>query len=137
MVRVRRRRKLTYLQRWRREHPLLQVYLSVEQYKMVKGLADSRKMSIKDLVVDAIQKYEEYDKLVKRINELSKELEGFSSFRNVLLRFIRCVVNRIECSDVCVNRKVQMANVGGYTVSYYIPSVDIKCLSEKFGIVVS
>jgi len=52
---VKGRRKETYYERWRREHPELRLYLSQDEYNALKSLADKEGVSIKELVLKAIK----------------------------------------------------------------------------------
>ena len=49
-------RRETYYQRWRHEHPRLQIYLSKEEHEWLKEKADARGVSMKDIVLEAIRK---------------------------------------------------------------------------------
>ncbi|RLE63474.1 MAG: hypothetical protein DRJ47_09405, partial [Thermoprotei archaeon] len=66
----------TYYQRWRREHPRLQIYLSKEEYEWLKERADAKGVSMKDLVLEAIK--------CERSVELEKNLEFLRGFYRAL-----------------------------------------------------
>ena len=51
----RRKKRETYYDRWRREHPRIQLYLSREEYEWLKKLADEKGMSMKELILEAIR----------------------------------------------------------------------------------
>lgn len=48
-------KKETYYQRWRREHPRLQLYLSRDDYEWLSYMAERSKLSMKELVFEAIR----------------------------------------------------------------------------------
>jgi len=81
----RRRKKETYYDRWRREHPRLQMYLNREEYEWLKREAEARGLSMKEFVLEIIRKgyngYKEgYDKGYR---------EGFDDgFNEALDKFI-------------------------------------------------
>lgn len=45
----------TYEQRWQREHPRVVLYLKMEEYELLKRLADERRMTIKDFIVSLLR----------------------------------------------------------------------------------
>jgi len=51
----RKRRKETYYQKWRREHPRLQLYLSRDEYELLKRIAEDKNVSMKELILNAIK----------------------------------------------------------------------------------
>ena len=73
-------RRETYYQRWRREHPRIQIYVSKETYEWLKEKADAKGVSMKDLVLEAIRR--------ERDVELEKNLEFLRGFYRALDLFI-------------------------------------------------
>ena len=51
----------SYYKRWRREHPRLQVYLSREEYEWLRGVAEARGASMKEVVLEAIRRLRSYE----------------------------------------------------------------------------
>ncbi|MET1160009.1 MAG: hypothetical protein ABWW65_03520 [Thermoprotei archaeon] len=52
----RRKKKETYYQRWRREHPSITIYFNKEEYEWIKREAEERGMTVKELLLTAIRK---------------------------------------------------------------------------------
>jgi len=55
-----RARRETYRDRWLREHPRISLYLSKEEYERLKSLAESRGVSIKELILSLVEGFEKY-----------------------------------------------------------------------------
>ena len=145
------RRKKYWYHRWREQHPLLQMYLTREQYNMIKSVADSQNKTIKELVLDAINRLVDFEKWKReyelRIAELSKELRDkdvmISQFNdrvkellNKLNYIYLCLKNPWKhdalCKEVCI--KLRGASVTNYIdFINLIISVDEDCL-KKLGL---
>jgi len=50
-----RKRKETYYERWRKEHPELRIYLTKEEYNFIKSLAEKEGTSMKEVVLGAFK----------------------------------------------------------------------------------
>jgi hypothetical protein len=145
------RRKKYWYHRWREQHPLLQMYLTKEQYNMVKSIADSQNKAMKDVVLEAINKLTEFEKWKReyelRIAELSKELkdkdrviDDFSKRVKELLDKLNyiylCLMNPWKhntlCKEVCI--KLKSASATGY-IDFLdlVIGVDEDCL-KKLGL---
>jgi len=59
MVRSR-RKKETYRDRWLKEHPRVSFYLERDKYEMIKSMAESKNMSIKEFILSLIDGFEKY-----------------------------------------------------------------------------
>ncbi len=69
MVRSR-RKKETYRDRWLKEHPRVSFYLDRDKYEMIKSMAESKNMSIKEFILSLIDGFEKYHEDVeKRVYE--------------------------------------------------------------------
>jgi len=148
------RRKKYWYHRWREQHPLLQMYLSKEQYELIKKLADSQNKTMKDVVLDAINKLSDFEKWKReyelRIAELSMELRGKESevsmlkakvdeLRKILEAVYSCVNQRTRrkelCRSVCINVEDFTYTCGVYTYTYdrLKLDVDVNCLKKLMG----
>jgi len=141
------RRKKYWYHRWREQHPLLQLYLTKEQYNMIKSIADSQNKTMKDVVLEAIDKLSDFEKWKReyelRIAELSKELRNkenmisqFKELLNKLNNIYLCLKNPWKydtlCKDVCI--KVRSASATGYSgFLNLVIGVDEDCL-KKLGL---
>jgi len=47
--------KERYIDRWRRDHPELRLYLNRDEYEFLKSLAESRGVSMKEIVLNAVR----------------------------------------------------------------------------------
>jgi len=149
MVRVKRK----YIRRWREQHPLIQLYVTKEQYNMIKSIADSQNKTIKELVLNAIDRLVDFEKWKReyevRIAELSRELRGKESevsmlkdkvdmLRKVLEAVYSCVRTREKkelCKSVCIDVKDFTHSWGMYTVTFdrLVLEVNEDCL-KKLGL---
>jgi len=148
MVRV----KKKYIRRWREQHPLIQLYVTKEQYNMVKSVADSQNKTIKELVLDAIDRLVDFEKWKReyevRIAELSRELRGKESevsmlkdrvdmLRKVLEAVYSCVRTREKdlCESVCIDVKDFVHSWGMCEVTFdrLVLDVNEDCL-KKLGL---
>jgi len=148
------RRKKYWYHRWREQHPLLQMYLTREQYNMVKSIADSQNRAMKDVVLDAINRLVDFEKWKReyelRIGELSRELRGKESevsmlkakidmFKKVLETVYSCVNQRTRrkelCESVCIDVKDFSYTCGMNTYTYdgLVLDVNVNCL-KKLGL---
>ena len=59
MVRSR-HKKETYRDRWLREHPRVSLYLDIDKYEMLKSMAESKNMSVKEFILSLIDGFEKY-----------------------------------------------------------------------------
>jgi hypothetical protein len=57
LIWLRRRRAI---ERWLREHPRISLYLRKEEYERLKSLAESRGVSIKELILSLVEGFEKY-----------------------------------------------------------------------------
>jgi len=55
-----RSKKETYRDRWLREHPRISLYLRKEEYERLKSLAESRGLSVKELILSLVEGFEKY-----------------------------------------------------------------------------
>jgi len=76
-----------YIDRWRKSHPELRLYLDRDEYELLKRLADSRCVSMKDIVLETVRGVYEGSVVaglriaidfLRRYAELSKRDEEFS-----------------------------------------------------------
>ena len=65
MVRSR-RKKETYRDRWLKEHPRVSFYLDREKYEMIKSMAESKNMSVKEFILSLIDSFEKYHEDVEK-----------------------------------------------------------------------
>jgi hypothetical protein len=148
MVRV----KKKYIRRWREQHPLIQLYVTKEQYNMVKSVADSQNKTIKELVLEAIDKLSDFEKWKReyevRIGELSKELKSKESevsmlkakvdaLKKVVNGVYECIVTRKRelCESVCIDVKDFRYSYGMHTITFDRLELDVNwnCL-KKLGL---
>jgi hypothetical protein len=54
------KKKESYRERWLREHPRISLYLRRDEYERLKSLAESRGMSIKELILSLVEGFEKY-----------------------------------------------------------------------------
>jgi hypothetical protein len=54
------KKKESYRERWLREHPRISLYLRKEEYERLKSLAESRGVSIKELILSLVEGFEKY-----------------------------------------------------------------------------
>jgi len=151
MAKAKRKR---YYQRWREQHPLFQMYLTKEQYEAIKKLADSQNKTMKEVVLEAISKVVDFEKLRReyesKINVLKKDYESkvnalkreYEAKLDLLKEFIKTIYSCIEygrvdvCSSVCIN----VSELGYSRTSMYANSsvkmfsVDRACLWSKLGV---
>jgi len=67
MVRSR-RKKETYRDRWLKEHPRVSLYLDRDRYEMIKSMAESKNMSVKEFILSLIDGFEKYyEDIEKRV----------------------------------------------------------------------
>lgn len=52
-------KKEKYIHRWLKAHPQVRFYLKKEEYDFLKALADQKKISVKELVIEAIKNMQE------------------------------------------------------------------------------
>jgi len=148
MVRV----KKKYIRRWREQHPLIQLYVTKEQYNMVKSIADSQNKTIKELVLEAIDRLVDFEKWKReyevRIGELSKELRGRESevsqlkakvdaLKKIVNGVYECIVTRKKelCEGVCIDVKDFVHYWGTHTITFdrLVLDVNWNCL-KKLGL---
>lgn len=55
-----RSKKESYRDRWLREHPRISLYLGKEEYERLKSLAESRGLSVKELILSLVEGFEKY-----------------------------------------------------------------------------
>ena len=141
-----------YYQRWREQHPLLQMYLTREQYNMIKKLAESQNKTMKDVVLEAINKLVDFEKWKReyelRIAELSKELRGRESevsqlkskvdaLKKIVNGVYECIVTRKRevCEGVCIDVKDFVHSWGMNTITFdrLVLDVNWNCL-KKLGL---
>jgi hypothetical protein len=48
-------KKERYIDKWRKEHPRVQFYLSKEEYNTIKKIAEEKGITIKDLILESIK----------------------------------------------------------------------------------
>jgi hypothetical protein len=60
MTVARRRKKETYRDRWLKEHPRISLYLKRDEYERLKSIAESRGMSVKELILSLIEGFNKY-----------------------------------------------------------------------------
>jgi hypothetical protein len=60
MAKPRSKKKESYRDRWLREHPRICLYLNRDEYEALKRVAESKKMSFKDIVLDAVHNIKKY-----------------------------------------------------------------------------
>jgi len=86
MTKNKKKKEERYIDRWRREHPELRLYLSRDEYEFLKKLAESKGVSMKELVLSAVRGIYESSvvaglrvavEFLRRYAELSKRGEGF------------------------------------------------------------
>jgi len=79
-----RQKKLNYIQRWRLNHKPVMIYLSLEEFNVLKTLADSSGLSYRELLYGAVKDIKKlYDSLsqsilkrhVEEIDKIRKEYE--------------------------------------------------------------
>jgi len=51
----RKKRKETYAERWRKQHPHLTLYFTKEEYEFIKQQALSKNMTMKEYIIDLIR----------------------------------------------------------------------------------
>lgn len=51
----RKRKKEKYIHRWLREHPQVRLYLTREEYEWLKSIADEKKTSMKNILLEALR----------------------------------------------------------------------------------
>jgi hypothetical protein len=145
------RRKKYWYHRWREQHPLLQMYLTKEQYNMIKSIADSQNKTMKDVVLDAINKLSDFEKWKReyelRIAELSKELRDKESevlglrrkvdkVLGILNNIYTCISKKSRnlglCKSVCIDVKKFCASLYDYRVCYDNVDLDVdgECLKK-------
>jgi hypothetical protein len=145
------RRKKYWYHRWREQHPLIQLYVTKEQYNMIKSIADSQNKTIKELVLDAINRLVDFEKWKReyelRIAELSKELRDKESdvlglknkidmLKKLIADIYSCVDQRTRredlCRSVCIDVKDFRYTYGVYTYTYdkLVLDVDKNCLKN-------
>ncbi|MCQ5341412.1 MAG: hypothetical protein NO483_06920 [Candidatus Methanomethylicia archaeon] len=49
------KKKERYIDKWRKEHPRVQFYLSKEEYNTIKKIAEEKGITIKDLILESIK----------------------------------------------------------------------------------
>jgi len=81
---VARRRRERYVDRWRREHPDIHVYLTRPEYEYLRKVSESTGMSVKELVLGAI----------KDINSLRERL-----VEAAILEVFECLANWDSCDE--------------------------------------
>jgi len=64
--------KLTYWQRWYREHPKICIHVSREEYEFLKSLADSTKQSYRELLIGALRSLREFHDTMRVFLEREK-----------------------------------------------------------------
>jgi hypothetical protein len=146
------RRKKYWYHRWREQHPLIQLYVTKEQYNMVKSIADSQNKTIKELILEAIDRLVDFEKWKReyelRIGELSKELRDKDVVISQFNDRIKELLNKLSyiylclrdpwkyyetvCREVCI--KLKGASYTAYTgfLSLVI-GIDEDCL-KKLGL---
>jgi predicted DNA-binding ribbon-helix-helix protein len=55
-----RRKKETYRDKWLKEHPRVSLYLEREKYEMIRSMAESKNMSIKEFILSLIDGFDKY-----------------------------------------------------------------------------
>ena len=131
MVRV----KKKYIRRWREQHPLLQMYLTKEQYEVIKKLAMESNKTMKDVVLEAIDRLVDFEKWKReyevRIGELSRELKSkeamvsqlkdkVDALKKVVDGVYECIVTRKRelCESVCIDVKDFRYSYGMHTITF-------------------
>jgi hypothetical protein len=144
------RRKKYWYHRWREQHPLLQLYLTKEQYNMIKNIADSQNKTMKDVVLEAIDKLSDFEKWKReyelRIAELSKELRGKESevlqlkakvdaLKKIVDAVYECIRRKKLCESVCIDVKDFNYSWGIHTIRFdkLVLEVNEACL-KKLGL---
>jgi predicted RNase H-like nuclease (RuvC/YqgF family) len=141
-----------YYQRWREQHPLLQMYLDREQYNMIKKLAMESNKTMKDVVLDAINRLVDFEKWKReyelRIAELSRELKSNESMvsqlkakvdtlKKIVNGVYECIVARKRevCEGVCIDVKDFVHYWGMHTITFdrLVLEVNWNCL-KKLGL---
>jgi hypothetical protein len=146
------RKRYSYIRRWRKEHPLLQMYLNKEQYELIKKLAMESNKTMKDVVLEAINRLVDFEKWKReyelRIAELSRELRGRESevsmlkskvdaLKKIVNGVYDCIASRKRevCRSVCVDVKDFVYSHGMYSIKYndIVLDVDWNCF-KKLGL---
>jgi hypothetical protein len=81
---VARRNRERYIDRWRREHPDIHIYLTRPEYEYLRKVSESTGMSVKELVLGAL----------KDINSLRERLVEVA-----ILEVFECLANWDSCDD--------------------------------------
>ena len=79
-----RRNRERYIDRWRREHPDIHIYLTRPEYEYLRKVSESTGMSVKELVLGAL----------KDINSLRERLVEVA-----ILEVFECLANWDSCDD--------------------------------------
>jgi hypothetical protein len=146
------RRKKYWYHRWREQHPLIQLYVTKEQYEAIKKLAEAQNKTMKDVVLEAIDKLSDFEKWKReyelRIGELSKELRDKESMvsqlkakvdalKKVVNGVYECIVTRKRevCESVCIDVKDFRYSYGMHTITFDRLELDVNwnCL-KKLGL---
>jgi hydroxyethylthiazole kinase-like sugar kinase family protein len=125
------------------------MYLTREQYNMIKSIADSQNRAMKDVVLDAINRLVDFEKWKReyelRIGELSRELRGKESevsmlkskvdtLKKIVDSIYDCVKTRKEdlCKSVCIDVKnfVHYWNMHTITFDRLVLDVNVNCLKK-------
>jgi len=56
----RKSKKETYRDRWLKEHPRVSFYLERDRYEMIRSMAESKNMSIKEFILSLIDGFDKY-----------------------------------------------------------------------------
>jgi len=91
--------RLTYWQRWYREHPRICVHFSREEYEFLKSVADAQKLSYRELIVSTVRSLKELHDKLKEVQMKEEELK-----RRESLLSARLAAERAELEKQCSKR---------------------------------
>jgi hypothetical protein len=96
---VARRRRERYIDRWRREHPDIHIYLTRPEYEYLRKVSEATGMSVKELVLGAL----------KDINSLRERLVEVA-----ILEVFECLANWDSCDDDTSGKIVEAGDRYGF-----------------------
>jgi hypothetical protein len=87
-------KKETYRERWLKAHPQIRLYLSKEEYELLKQIADKNKMSYKEIIMKALQDIKGYEAgYEEAIRDISKGDERAVKYlEKYNLQYIPCAI---------------------------------------------
>jgi hypothetical protein len=87
-------KKETYRERWLKAHPQIRLYLSKEEYELLKQIADKNKMSYKELIMKTIHDIKGYEAgYEEAIRDISEGNENAKKYlEKYKLEFITCTI---------------------------------------------